>query len=63
MPILVFAKVFVNPDFSTSPVQAVLTRSLYLGTGTSLFGIPARAILTANEQTRDTKVRYNLVRL
>jgi hypothetical protein len=36
MPILVFAKVFVNPDFSTSPVQAVLTRSLYLGTGTSL---------------------------
>jgi len=27
---------FVNPDFSTSPVQAVLMGFLYQGTGTSL---------------------------
>ncbi len=34
--ILVFAKVFVNPVFSTSAVQAVPNCPLYLRTGTSL---------------------------
>ena len=36
-PILVSGKGFVNPDFSTSPVQAVRTSLLYVRTGT-VFG-------------------------
>lgn len=35
-PILVSGEGFVNPDFSTSPVQAVRTSFLYVRTGTRL---------------------------
>lgn len=65
LPMLVLEKVFVNPDFSTSPVQALPTSLLYQGTGTplrgSFFGLPR--LQAPNSQAEAAKIRYNAGRL
>jgi hypothetical protein len=56
---LVLEKVFVNPDFSTSLVQAVLARHLYLGAGTPGGVVPGNLARPPNSQPDEAKVRYN----
>lgn len=56
---LVLEKVFVNPDFSTSPVQAVLASHLYLGAGTPAGVVPGSMAGSSNNQAVGAKIRYN----
>ncbi len=59
MPMLGLEKVFVNPVFSTSPVQAVLRSLLYQRTGTPFGAILrnyGRPLIT---QPEAAKIRYN----
>jgi len=60
---LVLTKVFVNPDFSTSPVQAVLTSFLYQWAGTPAGVVPGKMARPPNIQPEGARVRYNAGRL
>lgn len=59
---LVLAKGHVNPDFSTSPVQAVLARHLYLGTGTRLLANSLGLMQNVDRRAKKEKIGYNATR-
>ena len=64
---VVLEKVYVNPAFSTSPVQVVPRSFLYQWAGTP-FGVLLRAYFASelqalNNQPEGAKVRYNAGRL
>lgn len=60
---LVLAKVFVNPDFSTSPVQVVLSSFLYQWAGTPAGLVPGKVARPPNSQPEAANIRYNAGRL
>ncbi len=59
---LVLEKVYVNPVFSTSPVQAVLMGFLYEGTGTRLLANSLGLLQNVDWRAKEEKIGYNAMR-